>query len=190
MSVECGRPGRLYPASERDRQRLEGGPSSEGFWGASLIARCEEHQPDGVPLAPFFARQSQLCDQVTGDHMPGRYLIAPPGTPVDGPGWQDAPPGWTLTWGLNQPGPPFAVKRDGMLVSDGGAMQGRLTEERERRGELSWAVVWAGAWLAFRVTTATGWHRLTSRNYWASSRCERHEAEYVAWQGRWRGRSR
>lgn len=48
-----------------------------------------------------------------------RYLIAPPGTPVDGPGWYPPPKGTVLRWTVDGERPPFAVKRDGVLIADG-----------------------------------------------------------------------
>lgn len=47
------------------------------------------------------------------------YLIAPPGTPVNGPGWHKPPAGMTLTWDGVGKHPGVAVKRGGMLLATG-----------------------------------------------------------------------
>jgi hypothetical protein len=48
-----------------------------------------------------------------------RYLIAPPGTRLDEPGWQEPPPGLTLTWTIEGEHPDLAVQRDGVLINTG-----------------------------------------------------------------------
>lgn len=51
--------------------------------------------------------------------MAGRWLVAPPGTRLDEPGWREPWPGLTLRWGINGERPPLAVQRDGVLVATG-----------------------------------------------------------------------
>lgn len=48
------------------------------------------------------------------------WLIAPPGTPADGPGWRPLDPGTVLTWDTRTGEVPrVAVKRNGALVATG-----------------------------------------------------------------------
>jgi hypothetical protein len=67
------------------------------------------------------------------------WLIAPPGTPADGPGWQPLSPGVTLAWDLHGKVPHVAVKRDGVLIATGLPME---------------PADWAGIWAA--ITEAAG----------------------------------
>jgi hypothetical protein len=48
------------------------------------------------------------------------WLIAPPGTPADGPGWRPLDPGTVLAWDIRTgESPHVAVKRNGLLVATG-----------------------------------------------------------------------
>jgi hypothetical protein len=46
-------------------------------------------------------------------------LIAPPGTPVDGDGWREPDPGFTLRWSMGGDRPDVAVKRGDVLLATG-----------------------------------------------------------------------
>lgn len=47
------------------------------------------------------------------------WLIAPPGTRIGEPGWYRPPPGTVLRWDVNGERPPYAVQRNGVLLSTG-----------------------------------------------------------------------